>query len=257
MQQARPVCDPCACHNGPHRPCTVPGGCGHLHKPEHVKTGALIVAATGLCLTCTRIVTDAITQLPRDYVDLHLALSHNTTGLHELVTGSTDPPAALRVNVAALAAELATTATMWAEPVAEKLGISWDSGRMGRHTRPGNALQRATRILVGAIPVLLALRDVEVQTWADNGWYRTYDPADGIDGALTLHGLHQITRATLGHTKLVHQLPAPCPHCDTMSLVRDDGDDHVHCQRCHLRWPEADYRRLTLILTSGHQATTR
>lgn len=25
---------PCTCHNGPHYPCTIPGGCGHLHRTE-------------------------------------------------------------------------------------------------------------------------------------------------------------------------------------------------------------------------------
>jgi hypothetical protein len=209
------------------------------------------MAADGLCPTCTRIVCDAITELPRDYVDLTLALAHGTAGLAELVSATPDPPAPLRVSVAALAAELVRVATTWAEPTADRLNIDWDSQRMDRATRPGWVLQRAARLLAGNMPVLLALRDIEIRMWAENGRYSQLEPTDGITGAMELLELHRAVRSTLGQTRLVHQLPAPCPVCDAMALARDDGDSFVHCQRCRLQWSETDYRRLTLVLAAS------
>lgn len=264
----------CACHHGPHYPCTVPGGCGHLHPPspadnepvphrcrrahrcpgaDHGTLGALIVAETGLCLPCEHHTRDAITALPRDYVLLTQALGPTTTGPAEVVAGSKDPPAPLAVPVAALAAELVDTACTWAEPVAERLNIEWDTTMMGRHTRPAPALHRACRLLAHHLPVLLALRGVEVLTWADDGTYRRVEPRDGIGAALEMLNLHHITQATLGLTRLTHRLPAPCPRCECMTLVRADGADDVHCQHCRIAWPSADYQRLTLILADDLQ----
>lgn len=251
------VCQECECHNGPNYPCTVPGGCGHLHKPTPGKVGGLIVAEDGLCRTCTRATTDAITELPRDYVDLTRALELGTAGLAELVTATKELPAPLRVSVAALKAEMVRVAAMWAEPVAERIRVDWDSTGMGRHARPGYVIQRAARLLANNMPAFLALRDIEVEVWADDGWYHTWEPTDGVTAAIELFNLHRFARATLGQTKLVHQLPAPCPNCDHLALVRDDGDDYVHCQHCRLQWPEADYRRLTLVLSAEHKATQR
>jgi len=241
----------CRCHAGYHR-CDVRGGCHPSHETHQVKIGAEIVAAQGLCITCQRITTDAITELPRDYVELTQALQLGTVGLAELVAATKDLPAPLRVSVAALKAELVRVAATWAEPVAERLNIDWDSQRMDRHARPGYVLQRASALLTANLPVLLALRDFEVRTWAFNGTYNQIEPGDGIAAALELLNLHRITRAALGQTKLVHELPAPCPNCDHMTLVRDDGDDNVHCRRCRLQWPENDYRRLTLVVAADY-----
>jgi len=255
VEQRPVVCDKCACHTNPHTPCTVPGGCGHLHKPVPVKVGGRIMAADGLCPTCTRVAQEAIAELPSDYVNLTRALGQGTIGLAELVAATKELPAPLRVSVAALKHELVRLATTWAEPVAERLNIDWDSQLMDRHTRPGYALQRAARLLTNNMPVLLALRDIEIRVWADNGIYSQLEPADGITAAIDLLTLHRVTQAALGQTKLVHELPAPCPHCDNMTLVRDDGDDNVHCRRCRLQWPEEDYKRLTLILAADYKAT--
>jgi hypothetical protein len=254
--ERRPAtCAECACHDGWQLPCSVPGGCGHLHKLESVKIGGQIMAADGLCPTCTRVVTGAIAELPRDYVDLTLGLEHGVIGMADLVAATKELSAPLRVSVAALCQEIVTQAVIWGEPVADRLGIMWDSNRIDRHTRPGWRLQRATRILSLNMPVLLALQPTPVREWAEDGWYSTLerdcDP-DGIDGALTLLTLHHVVRAALGKVKLVHELPAPCSYCRGV-LVRDDGDDHVHCQKCGIKWAETDYRRLVLVVLADSQ----
>lgn len=218
------------------------------------KVGGKIVAPDGLCPTCGRVAADAIAELPCDYVHLTQGLQHGDIGLAELVAATKDLPAPLRVSVAALCAELVRVATTWVEPVADRLNVDWDSQLMDSHARPGYVLQRATRLLSLNMSVLLALRDVEVRVWADDGHYSHHEPSDGITGALELLELHHVAHAVLGQTKLVHHLPAPCPNCDRMALCRDDGDDFVHCRNCRLQWSEADYRRLTLILAADVRA---
>jgi hypothetical protein len=258
IEQRPAVCDECACHDGPFRPCTVSGGCGHLHKPVPTKVGGRIHAEDGLCPTCTRVSTHAIAKLPRDYVDLTEALQHGTVGMGELVAATKDLPAPLRVSVAALCEEIVTQAVVWGELVADRVGVTWDTDKVDRHTRPGWRLQRATRLLSQSVSVLLALQPTPVREWSDNGWYSTLerdtDP-DGISGALTLLRLHHIARAVVGQTKLVHELPAPCPNCDRLALARDDGADHVHCRHCRLQWEETEYSRLTLVVAAEYVGT--
>jgi hypothetical protein len=259
VEQRPATCAECACHaGGPYAPCSVPGGCGHLHKPVLVRIGGPIMAADGLCPTCTRAAVFAINELPRDYVDLNVALEHGVVGMTDLVSATKDLPAPLRISVASIAAEMVRVAVMFAEPVAERLRIEWDSSLLGRHARPGYALQRATRLLGRNISVLLALRDIETEVWAENGWYHTFEETDGISGALALMELHYAARGILGHTKLVHELPrsAPCPACGGQ-LVRDNGDSHVHCVRCPEKWSEEDYRRLVLVCLATRQADDR
>jgi len=219
---------------------------GQLH-------GADIHTEAGLCLTCTRIVTDGIAELPGDYVALTGALQRGSSGMVELVSSSPEQPCPIRIDVAALRDEIVRVATTWAELVADLLRIDWDTQLVALHTRPGPALDRAVGILATNIPALLNLRAVEVQTWADNGWYWAHEPADGLDGALELLRLHEVTRAALGRNRLVHQLPAPCPDvdCGEMRLVRENGASQVDCEACGRVYPEEDYRRLTLILTAA------
>lgn len=261
---------PCHCHAAYQAPCTVSGGCGHLHQDRRCrraercagaektvagKLGARILTDDGICLPCTTRTTEAIAALPADYVDLERGLQRGTVGLAELVAATPDLPAPLQVNLAALAAELVRVAITWAEPVAERLNIDWDSRLMGGHARPGYALQRAARLLALNMPVLLALRDIEVLVWADNGRYHRVEPCDGITGALEMLELHHLTRTALGLTRLTHRLPAPCPRCDRMTLVRDNGGEDVRCQQCRISWPYEDYQRLTLILAADLRHT--
>jgi hypothetical protein len=215
--------------------------------------GARIHTETGLCLRCTGIIEQAITDLPRDYLDLELALPAGDTQLAEPVTGSKDPPVPLRVPLAALAAEIVALVTAWAEPVADRLRIDWDTQAMQRHARPGWVLQRGCRILAPNLPVLLNLRQVEITTWADDGRYWHCDPADGIDGACDMLTAHQRVRAALGRTHLVHRLGVACPSvdCESLALVRHNGADEVICESCGRWWPHDQWRRLTVVATAA------
>lgn len=263
----------CQCHCGPFKPCDVDGGCGHLHREEHrcrraercfdvqtiegvgkkKRAGALINVQNGLCMACTAQVTRAIEELPEDYTDLMVHVGRGDTAGGEKVAGSRDLPVPISVGVHDLAAAIVTEAATWAELVAERLNVDWDSDAMDHHARPGFVLNRATRILTTSVSVLLALQPTDVPEWADNGWYYNFGTRDGIDGATTMLELHQRARAALGKTKLTHRLPAPCPSCDHLTLVRQNGADHVDCQHCHRTWTEQDYQRLTIVLANDYQ----
>lgn len=69
-----------------------------------------------------------------------------------------------------------------------------------------------------------------------------------------IHVLWRRARTLAVDWPLVHQLPAPCAYCRTLTLRRDDGAGWVYCDDrdggCGRRWAEADYRRLVAILVA-------
>lgn len=239
---------PCECHGMPaqYARCDVEGGCGHLHEPDEAAEleGGPILTHAGLCDACARRVEQALAELPVDYVELHHLLASGESGLTEvIVSGSEELKVPLRLSVEALQSSMVHESVSWAEPVAERLGIDWDSDA-AKHSRPGFVLQRASRLLGNALDALLALPGQEYRHHSSGEWVER----DGIGGALELLRLHDLTRFAAGKTKLIHRLPAPCPRCEAMTLVRHNGDDQVQCEQCGVRWPEKDYRRLTLVL---------
>jgi len=56
---------------------------------------------------------------------------------------------------------------------------------------------------------------------------------------------------------LVHHLPAPCPNCDTLGLIRHDGQDQVRCSFCGVSWQANEYDRLVLVLVSEQESLAR
>lgn len=87
--------------------------------------------------------------------------------------------------------------------------------------------------------------------------YRKQLLASDLGKPLGVEALALATRLlrVSGRTLLVHHLDAPCPKCGRMGLRRDDGADTVRCEFCYDRWPEASYRRLTLVLASDPEVT--
>lgn len=71
---------------------------------------------------------------------------------------------------------------------------------------------------------------------------------DLADEAATLH--HHLQHAA-GLARLIHLLDAPCPSCDLLTLIRNNGSDYVECTHCGLHWNETQYERLVLVAVAG------
>lgn len=274
---------PCACHGlGPYGACSIPGGCGSVgcdyqpperrcargdhcadREPERDVDGRFsgtwlprrIDAERGLCDTCTRVVQYALNHLTGDVVELTTHIGRSNITFETLVSSSPDLPALISLSMDALRTEIDDELQSWAEPVAEALGIAWNTTAMG-HTRQLVRVQRAATLLSNAVEILLALPPQEHSLWgngepvwdSDEPGVQATVVRDGIEGALVLLDLHRRAYAALGRTELVHRLPTPCPWCDMMALVRHNGCSEVTCENCRRHIEERHYSWFVSVL---------
>lgn len=235
-----------------------------------VYLGARIDTERGLCTVCTQTVRNEIPHLAADYRELASLLPAGGDATGEMVTSTRDLPVPIRLSVEALMKAIDVEVTVWAEQVATAIGAEWDAAA-AHSSRGAVRVGAAVDILANTTDTLTTLpavtRDVyrhgeRAYSWhpvpatedsSDDGagwWEALYRTQDGLDAALTMLELHDRTRILAGRGELVHRLPAPCPRCDRLTLVRPNGKDHVECEACHHRWPESDYTRLCLVLAS-------
>ncbi|WP_370944039.1 hypothetical protein AB5J62_33700 [Amycolatopsis sp. cg5] len=233
------------CHRGPR--CAQ-----HETDPHHpgIKRGAPINPAEGLCDACTRHLRQAIVDMPRDYLDLETAITGTCDGLRQLVAGTPELPVPISLTIAALQAELLHEAQCWAESVADVLGIDWDT-QAAQRSRPGRVLERAKRVLTGGLSAFLALRGAVHTGWSYGEWI-TLD-RDGLDGALVLLDLHHRARALTGQTRLIEQVPTPCPRCEQQALQRVNGSDTFTCAACGRPYSWDEYRKLCTLLADRRE----
>lgn len=232
-------------------------------QPTGVWLPALIAEPRGLCAACTRVVVHALNHLAGDVVELTMLIG-NTSAAEVHVGGSRDLPVPIRLGIEALRAEIDHELQLWAEPVAEALGVEWDTTKMG-HSRFGPRVQRAAHLLVGAVDTLLGLPEQEQPAWWEGEpvWDDVLDVQDtvfrdGVDGALALVELHRRAYAAAGRTKYVTRLPQPCPWCSWATLVRHNGQDHVECENCRkvVPRPLLDWLVSTLLRERERQAVS-
>lgn len=221
-----------------------------------VRVGAAINSTQGLCPACTRHLGLCLVELPMDYTELNMIIGKSSaSALNEPVTTTRELPTPLRLPIEALQAAMVWETSCWAEPVAERLNIDWDSYLADHHTRPGTILQRATQLLANALSVLLAVRDWTVMVWDDDGHHAGPVLRDGLDGALAVMDLHHRARRYTGMTRLVHRQSIPCPMCQRRALCRDNGDTSVYCAACHRVYSEDDFHILVSALAHSRPLT--
>lgn len=240
-----PQCE-CQCHgqNVMDATCDVEGGCGSNPDGLVWFEGGAIITPTGLCEACTTRVSDALSELPLDYVELHILLASGESGItSDVVMGSKELQVPIRVSIEALQASMVHELQVWALPVARALGISWDANQ-GIECRPGWVLDRAVRLLTNGLGTFLALPVREYRYALDSPLLTR----DGVGGALELMRMHDMVRFAAGKTRLIHKLPTPCPRCERIALCRHNGTEHVVCEGCGAFWPKEQYKRLALVL---------
>lgn len=57
-------------------------------------------------------------------------------------------------------------------------------------------------------------------------------------------------RKPLHEDAVVHRLPAPCPDCNAVALIRHNGHDEVICGRCRSQWTTTQYELLCRVLAA-------
>jgi hypothetical protein len=202
-----------------------------------------------LCGGCVLAVRRAVAALPRDYAELELILDvRGRAG--EKVSGSPELPVPPRLDVLVAQANLDAELSCWVEPVAETLGVDWDTTAMAA-SRPGPRITRAANLLEPHVGLLLRLEPLDMLGWTAARLVPT--TRTGLDGALALLQCHQRARLLSTGGSGDVRLPVPCPSCEGL-LVRRNGLSHVACQSCPRTWPEADYARLCAVLADDYRA---
>jgi hypothetical protein len=245
----------CECHWGPPAVCSVSGGCEKTHTVEMAKLGAPLNQRYGLCAACERVVTDAISSLPSDYVALCMASSDHGMVFNETVTASRELPIPINLTFATLAEQILTETIAFAYPVACALNIDWmtiQSPRKGGKYRNTTVFNKAAKLLSQSVPTLLGLPTYEYYLMNDDQWVTV--EADGMAVALALLSLHRVAQAAIGVTRMIQQLSTPCPYCpdNAVKLVREIGYDNRYCPQCFASFSELDYRRLTIVLSAEY-----
>lgn len=259
LTQRPTVCDQCECHeHGAGHPCTVQGGCGHLHPETTTWVGTRIAAPHGVCHICASHIGHAIGHLPLDVAELTVLMAATGAAAGDKVRSTPTPPIPIRVGVEALRAEIDHEVQCWVEPVAERLGIVWDTGGAHR-SRLGHRVQHGARLLSRAVPTLLGLPVQEHPAWSDGEPVFDSDGCqdtvcrDGIAGALYLVELHRRVFVSAGRSRLVHRLGAPCCWCGQRTLTRENGASVVRCESVVCRGravPERHYDWLVAVVAA-------
>lgn len=246
---------------------------GHL-----VYVGVPITTERGLCVICAQTVRNDIPHLAADWRELAGIIAAGGDATGETVSSSRDLPVPIRLSVEALMRDIDVEATLWAEQVADHHGIDFDI-EAAWASRAHVRVDHAATILANGVDTLVTLPEIDrdryrngerARVWRPDpdgddvldtetrGW-REYDywRQDGLAAALRMLELHDRTRILAGRGELVHKLPAPCPRCERLTLVRPNGKDHVECEACKDRWAEDDYKRLCLVLSSDENRRIR
>ncbi len=202
--------------------------------PEHEATAGLLCKPALLRLTRT------IGEMPALFDWLSANLAPGSASTDAPVSGSRERPLPISSSVHDQAELIRQTLNGWARCVAEERDLTGPWRPLNPHSlAERDRLQRGVEMTctVNALATfLLAHLDwAASQPWIDDLDEEMRDLAR--DG-------HAIAPTKPGR----HDLPAPCPDCQTRALARWDGEDHVICRHCHAMWSEETYARLVRVL---------
>lgn len=222
------------CYRGEH--------CAERTRLNGILQPGEINAIRGLCVTDTSQLRWAIEDMPRLYAELGDVLADEPSrgGGGEKVSYTASLQVPVDLHIQAVQAELAHELMCWTEPVAERLGIRWDTESM-RGRRLHTQIATCAHLLARALPVLLSLRQIAKLTWKTTDERPEAIERDGLDGALDLLHLHRRARHAAGYRGEVHTMPTPCPACERPTLHRRNGEEAVTCAYCKQQWSLDEY----------------
>ncbi|MBP2341101.1 hypothetical protein JOF41_007355 [Saccharothrix coeruleofusca] len=203
----------------------------------------------GLCQFDTTTVKRAIQQLPRDYLELGHLLSKTGRTTDAPTGGTRELPVPLRLGVLTLQEDLVFEAGLWASAVGDHADVG----------SPDRRLRRAVELLLADWPALLHVPVMDVAR-LDGRDERlsgrspvVLGEEDGVDGALRLLELHERVALVEGRTHRAHRLWSPCPKCQALALVREEGSGQVDCRCCHYREPLESYEARADVLAKAYE----
>jgi len=175
-----------------------------------------------VCTTCSVKVGNAVLKMPRYRSELYDSTGPARIG-DEVKTSWSAPQSAppFRTFVFDLAREIESTIQEWSHIAV--------AGRQGGQTRRWS-FDHAWQYVRGNQTTLMS-SPTYVEPFSRN--------------MLTLE---RRSLVALRAEALVHHLPAPCPNCDTLGLIRHDGQDEVKCSFCGVSWQAYEYDRLVHVL---------
>lgn len=277
-------CGVCACHGqgSTYATCSIPGGCGHLHRdepsqrchrqqrcadarsrtthdengdPHRTRVPAWAVTPGGLCRICEQFTHRAIGQLPADYAELSALLGKVTVLLESSTGGTRELLVPIRLNVEVLAGEILDELERWAEIVAADRGAWYvPSGTREDRLRVAaeQIIERFDRFL--ALPPIQQLRldpTAECLSGKDGA---VFSMESGLDAAERLMALHTQAQEVAGRGGRPQRLWAPCPDCGLLALEHQEGADHVDCRHCTHREPLGRYEKRASVLARAYGA---
>lgn len=230
-----------------------------------------------LCPPCDKAISSAVHQLPRDWADLRAALGERSTTTGAKIRSTPTPAMPISARKEALMAAIVDTADRAAATISAALNTdqpdprrrppaetryrdktirleegspAWTAAQ-AVHPDARQQLDTAIRLIEPRLDVLAATPAEPHIIWTRHGETRQLVEYTGIDLALQLVDLHHQARAELGHTRLRHRYPMPCPRCGGR-VGRDDGQTIVTCddrEQCKSSWTEREYQFLAGLIT--------
>src|SRR5688572_102500 len=153
-----------------------------------------------LCDPCTRATAKALRELPEIYTRLHVGLEPGAGVIDAPITGSREAPTPLRIGHSAAMTDMTGTLEDWEDAVRDNEQYTPRPPR----GREGVRLQGAAAFLVQHLDQLV------------------HHPA-GVVACDEIRALRSRALRRLDLTNPVDRLPAPCPDCEHLGLVRHNG----------------------------------
>jgi hypothetical protein len=236
-----------------------------------IENGHRVPAQTprAFCDKDARWITACLLVLPGCYDALERELGEKS-GTRERVSGSRTPPVPVRLDIDALLREHVHILSSWHERVAAAANLDFPYARVSRLRRDRQAVHRAVDVIAPRMSALFALepglmtRYVRITTDTggvkpgDAGFVRAaagYAEVDrelsGADAGEDILRLYGKAVHVLGQFLEREEMGAPCPKCDSLTMISTAGEDRLQCAMCKYQPDEKEYARWTKLLTGG------